>query len=163
MKTPLIIAALIFFATTIGKAEEAKLPLIVDVPPQWTVEFKGDKGIQFFTVTRTEAEPALLMFSRWPAPGNKDQIPNLVDSLGKRFLEHAKANPKIKLESEDYITGEIKGTVFSGKYASFTIFNGLLQTMFMISDGDGIWNGQFTGSKERWAEALEILRKLKNN
>jgi hypothetical protein len=38
---------------------------------------------------------------------------------------------------------------------------GLYQTMFMLSDGDGIWNGQFSGSKERWTEAVQILKKLK--
>jgi hypothetical protein len=31
----------------------------------------------------------------------------------------------------------------------------------MIGDNEGIWNGQFTGTKERWAEALDILKKLK--
>ncbi len=163
MKTTSIIAALILGIATIGQAEETKLPLIVDAPPQWSIDFKGDKGIQFFTVKRTEGEPALLMFSRWPAPGNKDQIPKYVESLAKGFLDQAKTNPKIKLESKEYKIEKIEGVEFSGEYTSFTVSNGHLQSMFMISDGDGIWSGQFTGSKERWSEALEILKKLKKS
>jgi len=45
----------------------------------------------------------------------------------------------------------------------FEIDGGLIQTMFMIGNTEGIWNGQFTGTKERWAEALSILKKLKEN
>jgi hypothetical protein len=163
MKTTSIIAVLILMATTIAQAEEVKVPLIVDAPSQWSVDFKGDKGIQFFTVKRIEAEPALLMFSRWPAPGNKDQIPKLVETIAKGFLDQAKMNPVIQLESEEYKNEKIEGVEFSGEYVSFAVSTGILQTMFMLSDGDGIWNGQFTGSKERWIEALEILKKLKKS
>ena len=101
------------------------------------------------------------MFSRWPVPGNKDQIPELVESISKGFLKKAKANPNIKLSSEEYKIEKIEGVEFSGEYSSFTISNGHLQTIFMLSNGDGIWNGQFTGSKEGWNESLEILRKLR--
>jgi hypothetical protein len=33
--------------------------------------------------------------------------------------------------------------------------------MFMVSDGDGIWNGQFSGSETMWVEAKIILENLK--
>jgi hypothetical protein len=27
----------------------------------------------------------------------------------------------------------------------------------MVSDGDGIWNGQYSGSKEMWGEVKRLL------
>jgi hypothetical protein len=163
MKITVIITALILGVATLGKADEEKLPLMVDAPQEWSVDFKGDKGIQFFAIKRTEGEAGLLMFSLWPVPGNKDQIPQLVKSLAKTFLEQAKANPKITLENDGYKSEKIEGVEFSGEYVSFAISNGMLQTMFMISNGDGIWSGQFTGSMQGWSEALEILKKLKKS
>ena len=163
MKTITIIAVLILGIATIGKAEDARSPLIIDAQPQWTVEFEGDKGIQFFTIARTEGEPAHMMFSRWPAPGNNDQIHKLVESIAKGFAEQAKLNPAIKLDSDQYVIEKIKGIEFSGEYASFQVSNGILQTIFMISNGDGIWSGQYSGSKERWIEAIDILKKIKKS
>jgi hypothetical protein len=64
-------------------AEEAKQALIVEAPATWKVEFKGDKGMQFYTVTRKEGDTALLMFSRWPVPGNVNQIPEQIAQLAE--------------------------------------------------------------------------------
>ena len=58
---------------------------------------------------------------------------------------------------------EIAGDTFSGSFVKFEIDGGITQTMFMIGDTEGIWNGQFTGTKEGWTEAISILMKLKKN
>jgi len=62
-----------------------------------------------------------------------------------------------------YKIEEIAGNTFSGSFVQFEIEGGVTQTMFMIGDAEGIWNGQFTSTMERWAEALAILKKLKKN
>ena len=82
--------------------------------------------------------------------------------MAEGFLKESKKSADLGLEKEEFTKEKIKGIEFSGEAAIFTIQGGLLyQTMFMLSDGDGIWSGQFTGSKERWAEALKILKQLK--
>jgi hypothetical protein len=144
-------------------AEEAKQALIVEVPATWKVEFKGDKGMQFYSVTRKAGDTALLMFSRWPAAGNVNQIPEQIESLAKSFADGAKDNKHFKLKTDKYKIEGIAGNEFSGNFVQFEIEGGITQTMFMIGDAEGIWNGQFTGTKERWAEALSILKNLKNN
>lgn len=144
-------------------AEEAKQALIVEAPATWKVEFKGDKGMQFYTVTRKEGDTALLMFSRWPVPGNVKQIPEQIEALAKGFAGAANDGKAFKLKTDKYKIEEIAGTTFSGKFVKFEIEGGISQTMFMIGDDEGIWNGQFTGTAERWAEALAILKALKKN
>ena len=158
------ILAAIFLATTAALpllTDEAKQALIVEAPATWKVEFKGDKGMQFYTVTRKEGDTALLMFSRWPAPGNVKQIPEQIEAMAKGFVGMAKDNKDIKFKTEIYKIEEIAGDTFSGSFVQFEIEGGVTQTMFMIGDAEGIWNGQFTGTKEQWAEAVAILKKLK--
>lgn len=142
-------------------AEEAQQALIVEAPATWKVKFKGDKGMQFYTVTRTEGDMALLMFSRSPGSGNVNQIPEQIESLAKGFAGMAKDSKNFKLKTDKYMVEEIVGDTFSGRFVQFEIEGGVTQTMFMIGDTEGIWNGQFTGTKERWAEALAILKSLK--
>lgn len=142
-------------------AEVAKQSLIVEAPATWKVEFKGDKGMQFYTLTRKEGDTALLMFSRWPAPGNVKQIPEQIEAMAKGFVGIAKGNKDIKLKTDKYKIEKIAGDTFSGSFVQFEIDGGFTQTMFMLGDAEGIWNGQFTGTKERWAEAVSILKKLK--
>lgn len=153
------ILALSFIASTV--AAEVKQALIVDVPDTWKVEFKGDQGIQFYSVTRKEGDTALLMFSRSPVYGNVSQIPEQIQVLANGFIAEAKGQEGLKLKRTDFKIGEIKGAAFSGKFVEFEVEGGFSQIMFMIGDNEGIWNGQFTGTKERWAEALQILKKLK--
>lgn len=163
MKTQ-IASIVIGMATAILAAgAEVKQALAVETPQGWKVEFKGDERLQFYTVTRKEGDMALLMFSRSPVPGNVAQIPERVEALAKGFVTTAKESKDFTLEKEEYVLEKIEGEAFSGQFVVFQIKGGILQAMFMVGDEGGIWSGQFTGTKERWAEALEILKKLKKN
>lgn len=138
---------------------EEKLPLKVDAGENWKVEYKGD-GIQFFSLTRAEEENTLLMFSRWPAPGGKEQIPATIKMMAESFLTEIVKNKELKDIKKEYKVEKIEGAQYSGEVAVFEIKDGMYQTIFMVSDGDGIWNGQFTGTLAMWEEAKEIVKKL---
>lgn len=101
------------------------------------------------------------MFSKWPAPGNRDQISVYLNQIAEGFLKEANKSDEFGVDNQEYKKEKIEGIEFAGEVVIFTIQGGSYQTMFMLSDGDGIWNGQFSGWKERWAEALEILKQLK--
>lgn len=163
MKTILATILLISCVTIPLLAEEAKQALIVEAPATWKVEFKGGEGWQLYTVTRKD-ETAFLQFSQSPGGiGNVNQIPEQIKVMAKDFAERAKDNKGLKLKSKEYTIEKIAGGTFSGSFVQFEIEGGFTQTMFMIGDAEGVWNGQFTGTKERWAEALAILKKIKKN
>jgi len=155
-----IFLSIIFSALITSSALASEGPLKVAVDERWSLDYKGD-GVQFYSLTRTKNESALLMFSKWPAPGNRDQIPVYLNQMAEGFLKEAKRNEEFSLDSDSYEKEKIEGIEFSGEAVVFTVQGGLYQTMFMLSNGDGIWNGQFSGSKERWKEAVEILKQLK--
>ena len=151
------------FAPFLASGADLTQPLIVDVPPNWVVSYKGDNRTRFYTVKREGGDTALMMLSIWPVPGNISQIPEVIESMAKGFIVHAEKSKKFELLTTNYIVEEIHGDVFSGNFVQFSIKGGILQTMFMIGDKDVIWNGQFTGTKERWIEAVDILKKIKKN
>jgi len=140
-------------------ATEAAGPLLITTDEKWQVSYEGDQ-VQFYTIKRTAGETALLMVHRWSAPGNADQIPTYLEQIAEGFLKEADKNPDLKLTKKGYEKQPIEGAEFSGEAVIFTVHAGLYQTSFMVSDGDGIWSGQFTGSKELWAEAIEIIQQL---
>jgi len=152
-----------FMQLSCGKLIEG--PLAVSTGQAWEVEYI-DEGVDFYVVTREEKrdallEQSLLMFSRWPPPGGSEKIPLVVDQIAKSFIEASKANEEISLDSEEPQKIKIEGQEFSGEAVVFLLEGSIYQTMFMISDGHGLWNGQFTGTAQHWTEALEILKHLK--
>ncbi|RYD32610.1 MAG: hypothetical protein EOP85_21570, partial [Verrucomicrobiaceae bacterium] len=103
MKTK-IVSIMIGLATAVLAAgAEVKQALAVEVPAGWEMKYQGEKGLQFYTVTKKEGDNALLVFSRWPAPGNVAQIPDLIEGMAKAFSAEAKKNPDFKLEKEEYV------------------------------------------------------------
>ena len=53
-----------------------------------------------------------------------------------------------------------------GSYAVFqTVAGGtnVFHTMFMMSVGGRVWNGQFTGSSNAWIQAVTVLKSISKN
>src|SRR5688500_450167 len=121
MKT--IIAATIL-STTLPfslNGEEVKQALIVDAPATWKIDDNGDNGVQIYTATRKDGDTALLMFSRFPVPGNVNQIPEQIEMLAKEFVSQASKSKDFKLKSTEYKVEQIEGTTFSGRFVQFAI------------------------------------------
>ena len=156
----LVLSILLSAFASIEVVAEENLPLKIDASAEWKVEYKGD-GVQFFTLTQVKGENQLLMISRWPAPGGKEQIPATIKIMADGFLAEVAKQKELKGVKKNYKIEKIEGVEYSGEAAVFEIEEGLRQTMFMISNGDGIWKGQFTGSAKVWEEAKVILKKLK--
>jgi hypothetical protein len=139
-------------------------PLVVT--PQtadWTVKYQKDNNGESYTLVPPAGQNILLTFSRWPAPGDADQMPGFLDTMASKFADLAARNPKIKLDSPNYTSGEFIGYPFSGKYVEFTIKGGLKQVLFMFSEGNGIWNGQYIGPADGWTDAMEVLKSIKKS
>lgn len=138
-----------------------KGPLEIATPANWEVEVKGNERIPFYTVKHGNGNMGLLIFSRWPQRGNGGRIPALLDNMAKAFIAQAQASEGVKLESEEYKLEALDGGELSGQYVMFKAEGGVVVAMFMLSDGEAIWNGQFTGKIWEWPEAEGILKGMK--
>jgi hypothetical protein len=115
-----------------------------------------------YVVKGPQNEPLMLMFSRWPLPVKQEEISNRVDTKAAKFLEEGQKH-SVKFDQNSYTKGEIKGDLISGEFAMFKIFGGQDQVLFMFTDGTNVWNGQYTGSADRWNDALETLKAIKKS
>jgi hypothetical protein len=137
-------------------------PLVITPQsPDWNVKYKKDDSGGTYTLVPPAGQNVVLTFSRWPAPGNADQMPGFLNTMAEKFADLAQHNPKIQLESSNFTKGEFIGFPFSGNYVEFTIKGGLKQVLFMFSEGTGIWNGQYIGPDDGWYQAMEVLKGIK--
>ena len=56
---------------------------------------------------------------------------------------------------EEFVSGNVAYFEHTSKRG-----NRRIQSVHMISDGDVIWNGQFSGSKELFQEAMNIFKTI---
>lgn len=134
-------------------------PLRFDAGPEWQIEYRGD-GVDFFTLSRPKGENVFFVVSRWPSPGGREQIAQYIDKMARGLQEKSSGRATSLLMKGGYEIEEITGSEYSGQAAVFAMWDGTLQAMFMVSDGDGIWNGQFSGSRTLWREAKRVLGQL---
>lgn len=141
---------------------ETKPPILVEAPEGWKVDYKGKQGIPLYVLSSKEGNMRFLVFSRWPATDDPGEIPRLMKVLADGFVAQSVDRKDLRLESRDYKVEPLDGEEFKGQYVAFKVPKET-QVLFVISGGDGIWNGQFAGAAEAWPVALDVLKKLKRN
>lgn len=141
---------------------EVKEPILVDVPEGWTVDYKGKQGIPLYVIDSDDEAVRLLAFSRWPASDDPAQIPKLMEVLANGFVAQSVDREELHLESLKYDVEPFEGEEFKGQFVVFKVPDET-QVLFVMSAGEGIWNGHFAGESEAWPAVLEVLRKLKRN
>lgn len=167
MKNLLTAFLLCFTTTALAQDATETDPLLFETPSGWTVTYQNPGGAEIYTFNHKDPFPMkVLMLSRWPAGGGNDQIPGYMETLAQSFLSQVEEMKIIQLKTTQYAVKEIAGDTYSGQYVGFVmdlpVDTPQVQTMFMISDGNGIWNGQFTGPIENWKEILAMLKTVKN-
>ena len=80
--------------------------------------------------------------------------------MADSFIETAKGNPNLQLKENKVKIEKIKGVEVEGEVAVFELKLEIFQTMFMFNDGAQTWNGQFTGSKEGWKKAKNLIEQI---
>ena len=90
----------------------------------------------------------------------------MVQKLADGFLDQAKKSSEFTLATHEYHVEQFTGSQCQGSYAVFQTSSGgtnVLQTMFMMSVGDRVWNGQFTGPSNAWVQAIGVLKSVKKD
>lgn len=148
------------FLTLTVAAARAEGPLVVMAPEGWKVSYKDQA--QFYVVRKEEGKVSVLMFSATSFTSEAADIPGYIKSVASEFVKEAKGKAELADMDPNYTVEKIQGQAFFGEAAVFKSSN-LVQTIFMISDGLGNWNGQFTGSATDWQVAKGVLEGLKRS
>lgn len=158
MISPRWMAAVLLSLTTVAAWAEG--PLVVTAPEGWTVSYKDQ--VQFYVVRKEEGKVPVLMLSVTSFASEAADIPEYIKSVATVFVKEAKGKAELADMDPNYTVEKIQGQAFSGEAAVFK-FSNLVQTIFMIGDGSGNWNGQFTGSAADWQVAKGVLEGLKRS
>jgi hypothetical protein len=144
-----------------GCSPDANGPLSLRSPTGWKIEHKKSGRLHSYSMAAQVPSGGILEFSEWPVPGQTEEIPTLVRQVVDIFLQEAKTSSEFTLASEEYRIERFTGEACQGSCATFQMGGDATNTLlviFMMSVGDKLWQGQFTGSLEAWNQAHTALK-----
>jgi hypothetical protein len=137
-------------------------PLCVTPPTiDWHVHYQGGAVGDVYTLEPPEGHIAAFTLARWTPPSRVDQLPHLLATISAHFAAAAQGDPKIVFDKPDPAQGEIIGDPFTGRYAAYSLKGGLLEVLFLLSDGKTLWHGHYVGPAAGWDDARRVLEVLK--
>ena len=109
--------------------------------------------------------PSVFMISKWPNEMSTSEMPSTVQKIIEGTFESVKKSDGSVIQEDAKVQyAEISEKFVSGNLAYFEHTskrgNQRVQSVHMVSDGDVIWNGQFSGSKELFQEAMDIFKTM---
>ena len=158
MKPFSFVVLALFLVTGCSRVKPTEGPLQITTPAGYAVKYQIAEGKDFYYISnKRTCHMALLFLPNVP----EAKIPSRVDGYVKSFLACGVDHPDLKPESDVPVKGDIVGESYKGSYAEFTLHGGSKSVFFMISNGTGVWQGQFDGPEEGWGNAMEILKDMK--
>ena len=144
--------------------------LKIDAPDGSIFEDKVmENGVHCYSIKwkRKNEMPSVFMISKWPNEMSASKMPSTVQKIIKRTFESVKKSDGSVIEEDAKIQyEEISEKFVFGNVAYFEATskrgNRRVQSIHMVSDGDVIWNGQFSGSKELFKEAMNIFKTMES-
>ena len=142
--------------------------LKIDTPEGAIFEDKVmENGVHFYSIKwkRENEMTSVFMVSKWPTQMSTSEMHSTVKEIIEGTFATIKAHGKSKIEDDAKIQySEISEEFVSGNVAYFEHTSEReyrrVQSVHMVSDGDVIWNGQFSGSEELFQEAMNIFKTM---
>ncbi len=139
------------------------------VPPKGSFleQQELDNGVHFYSVkwNNPHAQGALFMISKWPTRMSISKVPYTVKTIIDETVSSLKNSEHTTINEDSQIQyAEITGEFLSGNLASIEYTdkagNNKILSVHMVSDGNVIWNGQFTGPKELFNESMNMIKSI---
>ena len=168
MKKYLTLLPLLFTIFSCFKNSNEFGVLKIDAPDGSIFEDKVmENGVHFYSIKwkRKNEMPSVFMISKWPNEMSTSEMPSTVQKIIEGTFASIKASGGSLIEENAKVQyAEISEKFVSGNVAYFEHTskrgNRRVQSVHMVSDGDVIWNGQFSGSEELFQEAMNIFKTM---
>ena len=167
MKYFVLYSLILMFVSCFGNKNEFGV-LKINAPKGSTLKEEVMKnGVHFYSIKwKLKNEmTSVFMISKWPVDMPASEMAPSVQKIAENTFAATKANGKSKIEDDAKIQySEISEKFVSGNVGYFEHTskrgNQRIQSVHMVSDGDVIWNGQFSGSEELFEEAMNIFKTM---
>ena len=164
----LALSSLLFTLVSCFGNKNESVVLKIDTP-EWAIfdDNVMENWVHFYSIKwkRKNEMTSVFMISKWPNEMSASKMPSTVQKIIKGTFESVKKSDGSVIEEDAKIQyEEISEKFVSGNVAYFEHTskrrNQRIQSVHMVSDGDVIWNGQFSGSKELFKEAMNIFKTM---
>jgi hypothetical protein len=126
-----------------------------------------ENGVHFYSIKWKLKNEMTSVFSisKWPKEMSTSEMAPSVKEIIENTLAVTKVQGKCKIEDDVEIQYEeisekfVSGNVAYFEHTSERVYQRIL-SVHMVSDGDVIWSGQFSGSKELFKEAMNIFKTM---
>ena len=167
MKNLVLFSLIFMLISCLGNKNEFGV-LKINAPKGSTFKDQVMKnGVHFYSIKWKLKNEMTSVFSisKWPKEMSTSEMAPSVKEIIENTLAVTKAQGKSKIEDDTKIQySEISEEFVFGNVACFehTSERGYqrILSVHMISDGDVIWSGQFSGSKELFKEAMNIFKTM---
>ena len=167
MKNLVLFSLIFMLISCLGNKNEFGV-LKIDAPKGSTFKEEVMKnGVHFYSIKWKLKNEMTSVFSisKWPKEMSTSEMAPSVKEIIENTLAVTKVQGKSKIEDDVEIQyEEISEEFVSGNVAYFehTSERGYqrILSVHMVSDGDVIWSGQFSGSKELFKEAMNIFKTM---
>ena len=151
------ILALLLLSACALAAQENEGPLVVEVPPGWSVEFQQDD--ETFTYALSNGQGSELRIS--PKEGDVAEIPAALAELQKGLTAKLKDSQEGSEADVKITKGSLSGKGCKGIFArGADPATDTLSIVFVIGDKAGLLSGTYKGTKESWSRAVRFLLTL---
>jgi hypothetical protein len=163
---PLVAFILLSLSCSSGGNEFGKLK--IDVPKDSTfMDDVLEDGVHHYSLKWKEyGQNSVFMISKWPVDMSVSRIPSTVKAIIEKTFVKSKERGTLE-EGTKIQYREISGKSLSGNlgYFEFADKNGKrrISTVHMVTDGDVIWNGYFSGAKELFEVSVDVLKTAEPN
>ena len=167
MKNLVLFSLIFMLISCLGNKNEFGV-LKINAPEGSTFKDEVMKnGVHFYSIKWKLKNEMTSVFSisKWPNEMSTSEMAPSVKEIIENTFAVTKAQGKSKIEDDTKIQySEISEEFLSGNVAYFehTSERGYqrILSVHMVSDGDVIWHGLFSGSKELFKEAMNIFKTM---
>lgn len=138
---------------------------LVIVPPDgWKERPDSSKDPSEYSILAKDPLEAMCLLKRWKIHSAPSDFPRLVERIASAF------SPKVRdqLASEHHEIASFTGPHCEGSYTIFAMKSSPLDqkhqrlaVLFLLSADGSEWSGNFNGTPENWAKALEMLKGIR--
>jgi hypothetical protein len=155
-------AIVAIFVLVVGCSESStatKGSLVIEPPAGWAVQYDTPGGAERYTLRPPARGKEMLQITTTPALVRPMETDEMAQRIADEFV---KVVVPSTLSTDEYQVKPFAGDQCKGSYAVFNVKNTeVVQVVIVLKVNGELWDGQFLGPADDWAQALKVLANIK--
>jgi hypothetical protein len=149
-------------ALVVGCSERStatKGSLVIEPPAGWAVQYDRPGGAERYTLRPPARGKEMLQIATTPALVRPMETDEMAQRIAAEFV---KVVDPSTLSTAEFQVKPFAGDRCKGSYAVFSVKNTeVVQVVIVLKVNGEMWDGQFLGPADDWAQALKALANIR--